>query len=196
MSRPDRKSEIANLRPSMIPEEKTAKPPRANPATRPESHARVRYRAPFALRCGALLIDYILLAVILTFSIMVARLMGGGARMAGGTAEKFGILTTLVVAVLDLGVFAGLTGKTVGKWTTGLRIERPDGRLPGIGRALLRHFIGYPISLLPLGLGFLIVTVSGRRALHDLIAGTIVVREPGSPGPAPARKPRVQSAQS
>lgn len=178
----------------MTPREKTAKPPGAKSGTRPELHAGVRYRAPFALRCGALLIDYILLALVLTFSIMVARLMGGGARMAGGTAEKFGILMTLVVAILDLGVFAGLTGKTVGKWTTGLRIERPNGRFPGIPRALLRHFVGYPISLLPFGLGFLIVTVSGRRALHDLIAGTIVVREPGSPAPAPARKPRIQGA--
>src|SRR5471030_511256 len=123
----------------MTPTEKTAKPPRANSVTRPESHAGVRYRAPFALRCGALLIDYILLALILTFSIMIARLMGGGARMAGGTAEKVGAVITLVVAVLDLVVMAGLTGKTVGKWTTGLRIERTDGRLPGIGRALLRH---------------------------------------------------------
>ncbi len=178
----------------MIPKEEIAKPSRANLSGRPESHSRVRYRAPFALRCGAILIDYILLALILTFSIMVARLMGGGARMAGGTAEKFGILLTLVAAILDLGVFAGLTGKTVGKWTTGLRIERPDGRLPGIGRALLRHFIGYPLSLIPLGLGFLIVTVSGRRALHDLLAGTIVVREQGSAAPAPIRKPRVQGA--
>src|SRR5713101_5718541 len=174
----------------MIPGEKTARPPRAKSVTRPESHAGVRYRAPFALRCGALLIDYILLALILTFSIMVARLMGGGGRMAGGTAEKFGILTTLVVAVLDLGVFAGLTGKTVGKWTTGLRIERPDGRLPGIPRALLRHFIGYPLSLLPLGLGFLIATVgTSGRALHDLIAGTVVVRR-YAPVTAPARKVR------
>jgi uncharacterized RDD family membrane protein YckC len=174
----------------MIPREKTARPPRASAA---ESYTRVRYRAPFALRCGALLIDYILLALILTFSIMVARLMGGGARLAGGSAEKFGILLTAVAAVLDLGVFAGLTGKTVGKWTTGLRIERVDGRPPGIGRALLRHFIGYPLSLLPFGLGFLVVTLSGRRALHDLIAGTVVVREHG--GPATARKPRIQGAQ-
>ena len=173
----------------MIPKETKLRS--ANPV---ESHAGVRYRAPFALRCGALLIDYILLALILTFSVMVARLMGGGARLAGGTAEKFGVLITLVVAILDLGVFAGLTGKTVGKWTTGLRIERPNGRLPGIGRALLRHFIGYPISLLPFGLGFLIVTVSGRRALHDLIAGTIVVREQGSPAQAPARSQRAQGA--
>ena len=57
----------------------------ANPV---ESHAGVRYRAPFALRCGALLIDYILLALILTFSIMVARLMGGGARLAAESVER------------------------------------------------------------------------------------------------------------
>ena len=132
----------------------TAKLPSDVVSQRAEPRVRVRFRAPFALRCGALLIDYILLALILTFSIMVARLMGGGARMAGGTAEKVGVFITLIVAVLDLVVLAGLTGKTVGKWTTGLRIERTDGRLPGIGRAVLRHLVGYPLSLLPFGLGF------------------------------------------
>ena len=179
----------------MIPRDKIAKPPQANPVMRSESHARLRYRAPFALRCGALLIDYILLALILTFSNLVARMMGGGARLAGGTAEKLGILLTLVAAILDLGVYAGLTGKTVGKWTTGLRIERADGGVPGIGRALLRHFVGYPLSFLPFGLGFLIVTVNGRRALHDLVAGTVVVRQQGSAALTPSRRPRVQGAQ-
>jgi uncharacterized RDD family membrane protein YckC len=173
----------------------TAKLPSDVVSQRPEPRVRVRFRAPFALRCGALLIDYILLALILTFSIMVARLMGGGARMAGGTAEKIGVFITLIVAVLDLVVLAGLTGKTVGKWTTGLRIERTDGRLPGIGRAVLRHLVGYPLSLLPFGLGFLIVVVSPTgRALHDLIAGTIVVRRSGGPLVAPAHKPRPQGA--
>src|SRR6266478_3562761 len=163
---------------------------------RHESHRRVRYRAPFALRCGALLIDYILLVLILVFSTMIARLMGGGARMAGGTAEKVGIIITLIVGLLDLVVLVGLTGKTVGKWTTGLRLERTDGRLPGVGRAALRHLVGYPLSLLPFGLGFLIVTVSPTgRALHDLIAGTIVVRRSAGPMVAPARRPRPQSAQ-
>lgn len=165
--------------------------------SRAEARRRVRYRAPFALRCGALLIDYILLALILTFSIMVARLMGGGARMAGGTAEKIGILITLVLAVLDLGILAGLRGKTVGKWTTGLRLERIDGGTPGIGRALLRHFVGYPLSLLPFGLGFLIVTVStSGRALHDFIAGTVVVREYAPTVVSPARRSPAQGAQS
>jgi uncharacterized RDD family membrane protein YckC len=97
--------------------------------------------------------------------------------------------------VLDLGILAGLTGKTIGKWTTGLRIERLDGRSPGIAWALLRHFIGYPLSLLPFGLGFLIVTVSPTgRALHDVIAGTIVVRRSDGPLVAPVRKTRPQGA--
>ena len=173
----------------------TAKMPAGAVSHRSEQRVRVRFRAPFALRCGALLIDYILLALILTFSIMVARLMGGGARMAGGTAERVGILITVVVAVLDLGVLAGLTGRTIGKWTTGLSIERTDGGSPGIGRALLRHFVGYPLSILPFGLGFLIVTVSSSgRALHDLIAGTIVVRPHAGPVVAPVRKTRPQGA--
>lgn len=171
----------------------TAKLPPGAASSRGEQ--RVRFRAPFALRCGALLIDYILLALILTFSTMVARLMGGGARIGGGTAEKVGILITVVVAVLDLGVLAGLTGKTIGKWTTGLRIERTDGRRPGIARALLRHFVGYPLSLLLFGIGFLIVAVSPTgRALHDLIAGTIVIRPQAVPMVAPVRKPRPQRA--
>lgn len=158
---------------------------------RHESHLRVRYRAPFALRCGALLIDYILLVLILVFSTMIARLMGGGARMAGGTAEKIGIGLALVAAVLDLGVMAGLTGKSIGKLTTGLRIERTGGGPPGIPRALLRHFIGYPLSLLTLGLGFLIATIgTSGRALHDLLSGTVVVRRYGAHVAAPAGKQR------
>ena len=172
-----------------------AKLPPVTASPRAEPRVRMRFRAPFALRCGALLIDYILLALILTFSIMIARLMGGGARLAGGTAEKVGIVVTLIVAVLDLVVLAGLTGKTVGKWTTGLRLERTDGHVPGIGRAALRHLVGYPLSLLPFGLGFLIVAVSPTgRALHDLIAGTIVVRRSGGPMVSPARKPRPHGA--
>jgi uncharacterized RDD family membrane protein YckC len=90
---------------------------------------------------------------------------------------------TLVVAALDLGVLPGLTGLTVGKWATGLRILRGDGADIGIGRAFLRHFVGYPLSFITLGLGFLAAAFNQRgRGLHDLIANTIVVRE----GPAVA----------
>jgi uncharacterized RDD family membrane protein YckC len=88
------------------------------------------------------------------------------------------VLISFVVALVNYVLLAGLTGRTIGKWATGLRIEQKDGDVPGIGIALFRHFVGYPLSCLTLGLGFLIAIFSTRgRALHDLIAGTVVVRD-------------------
>ena len=140
-----------------------------------------RLHAPFSLRCGALLIDYIALASIVVFGSLIARMFGGGARSAGTSAETIGVLVAILLTVLNLGVLPGLTGLTLGKWATGLRIERTDGEDIGIGRAFLRHFVGFPLSFAVLGIGFLmsIFTVRGR-ALHDIIAGTIVVREGSS----------------
>ena len=138
-----------------------------------------RIRGPFSLRCGAILIDYIVLVAILAFSTLVSRLLGGGARTAGNSSLTVGVFLVLAVAVLDLGLLPGLTGLTIGKWATGLRIRRSNGTELGIGRAFLRHFVGYPLSALTLGLGFIVAALNARgRGLHDLIAGTIVVRDP------------------
>lgn len=153
-------------------------PTRAKLQTRQAMQTFARFRAPFALRCGAILIDYILLVGIVALSTLVSRLLGGASRSAANSAENVGIVLTILVAVLDLGVLPGLTGFTLGKWATGLRILKDDGRDIGIGRAFLRHFVGYPLSFLTFGLGFLIPAFTSRgRGLHDLIAGTIVVRE-------------------
>ena len=152
--------------------------PHSQPRSRAARQAGKRLRAPFPLRCGAILIDYIVLIAVLVMSTLLARMLGGGARAAGNSAETAGILITIALAVLNLGLLPGLFGVTLGKWATGLRIERNDGGDVGIGRAFLRHFVGYPISFALLGLGFLLAAVSVHgRALHDMIAGTIVVRE-------------------
>jgi uncharacterized RDD family membrane protein YckC len=151
---------------------------KAKVTRRAARHVVRQLRAPFSLRCGSLLIDYVLLVTIVAFSTLVARMLGGGARTAGGSAETIGILIAVFMAALDLGVLPGFTGRTLGKWATGLKIERVDGGEIGIGRAMLRHFVGYPVSFLLLGIGFLLAAFTPRgRALHDLIAGTIVVRE-------------------
>ena len=137
-----------------------------------------KFRAPFSLRCGAILIDYIVLASIVAFSTLIARTLGGGARIAGSSTEMVGLVITAVTALLDFGLLAGLRGQTIGKWATGLRIERTDGGDIGPGRAVLRHFVGYPLSLVTLGLGFLVAAIGTRgRTLHDLITDTVVVRE-------------------
>jgi uncharacterized RDD family membrane protein YckC len=139
---------------------------------------RTRLHVPFALRCGALLIDYIVLISLVVLGTLFARMLGGGARAAGSSAETAAIALAIVVALLNLGVLPGLTGLTLGKWATGLRIQRVNSGNPGIGRALLRHFVGYPLSLVTFGIGFLLATVTVHgRGLHDMIAGTVVVRE-------------------
>lgn len=139
---------------------------------------RTRLHVPFALRCGAFLIDYIVLISLVVLGTLFARMLGGGARAAGSSAETAAIALAIVVALLNLGVLPGLTGLTLGKWATGLRIQRVNSGNPGIGRALLRHFVGYPLSFITLGIGFLLATVSVHgRGLHDMIAGTVVVRE-------------------
>jgi uncharacterized RDD family membrane protein YckC len=152
--------------------------PRSQARSRTARRGGERLRAPFPLRCGALLIDYIALVSLVVLGTLVARMLGGGARSAGSSAETAGILLAVAMALLNLGVIPGLTGLTLGKWATGLRVERSAGGNPGIGRALLRHFIGYPLSFALFGIGFLIAAVSVHgRGLHDIIAGTIVVRE-------------------
>lgn len=143
-----------------------------------------RLRAPFTLRCGALLIDYILLAGVLAFATLLARLFGDMHR--GSSAVLFaGYVSVGAVAFLNFIVVAGLSGRTVGKWLAGLRIERRDGEPLSFVRALVRHLVGYPVTALTLGLGFLLAAFNSRgRALHDLLAGTVVVRS-RAPRPAP-----------
>ncbi|HVF41819.1 MAG TPA: RDD family protein [Pyrinomonadaceae bacterium] len=139
-----------------------------------------RLRAPFSLRCGALLIDYILLAGVMAFATLLARLFGDMRR--GSTfVLTAGYVAVASVAFLNFVLIAALSGRTLGKWMAGLRIERRDGEPLSIVRALVRHLLGYALTALTLGLGFLLSAFDSKgRALHDLIAGTVVVRSRGS----------------
>ncbi len=137
-----------------------------------------RLRAPFSLRCGALLIDYIIVVGVLALATLMARVMGDGGGRRGGSFILFvGYITTAGVAFVNFVLLANLSGRTLGKWIAGLRIERKDGEPLSVGRALLRHLVGYPLTLVTLGLGFLFAAFDPQgRALHDWLAGTVVVR--------------------
>src|SRR6185295_12783283 len=101
--------------------------PRSQARSRAARHGGERLRAPFPLRCGALLIDYIALVSIVVFGTLLSRMFGGGGRSAGNSAETAAILIAIVIALLNLVVLPAFTGLTLGKWATGLRIERVDG---------------------------------------------------------------------
>jgi uncharacterized RDD family membrane protein YckC len=139
---------------------------------------RRRVRAPFSLRCGALLIDYTLAVAITAFATLFARTLGGSVSLTGEATLGVGYLLSIGVLLANFLVLPVFTGTTVGKWATGLRIERQNGEPLGFGHATLRHTVGYLVSLLTLGLGFLLAAFDAEgRALHDRIAGTVVVRE-------------------
>jgi uncharacterized RDD family membrane protein YckC len=71
----------------------------------------------------------------------------------------------------------GLMGATPGKWISGLKIIDHEERCPiGLPRALMR-MVAYTISSLTLGIGHLLILFRpDNRALHDVLAGTRVVR--------------------
>lgn len=73
----------------------------------------------------------------------------------------------------------GLVGRTPGKWLFALAVTDEAGRIPiGASRAALR-LAAYCACSVTVGWGHaLIMLRSDRRALHDLLAGTRVVRKP------------------
>ena len=74
-------------------------------------------------------------------------------------------------------LFWSTAGQTPGMRITRLRLEGPDGRPPRIGRSLLR-FVATVVALAPFGLGLVPMLFDRRRrALQDLAARTLVVRD-------------------
>lgn len=93
--------------------------------------------------------------------------------MTGGGLVFWGLGFLLLV------VLQGITGWSIGKLLTGIRVVRADGRPPGIGKALVRWLLwvvdGQPCGL-PL-VGFITgLTTTGHRRVGDMVAKTFVVR--------------------
>ncbi|CAN5435004.1 RDD family protein [soil metagenome] len=136
-----------------------------------------RLKAPFSLRCGAILIDYIILVIIPVSSILIYRYTGQEpSKILNNEITNIGWLIFLLLILTNFLLFPLLFGQSIGKVLTGLRVVKKDGSMPSLINFLLRHLIGYPLTLMTFGLGFFISVLNSKgRALHDFIAGTIVV---------------------
>jgi uncharacterized RDD family membrane protein YckC len=73
------------------------------------------------------------------------------------------------VFIVEVALLTGLLGFSIGKRVMGLRVEGKDGRPIGVPRALLRTV------LLSLVLPAVVMT-DDRRGLHDVAAGSRVIR--------------------
>ena len=135
------------------------------------------------------------------------------AMFLGPIAEPLGMWGHLLLVpamTLYRGLSQGIFGCTPGQALLGLRVVRADGGRPGWASVLLRA------GILSLGLGTMGMTMPGnswmevgirligglcgasslylalfegqRRGLHDLVAGTVVVRRGEQPGTAPVAR--------
>jgi uncharacterized RDD family membrane protein YckC len=134
--------------------------------------------APFLLRCGAMAIDYILFIVFPVAFLLLSRLMGNdGTSLLSSDLNNVGWLIAILIGFTNLFLLPLVNGQSVGKMLTGIRIVSKTGRLARFRALLLRQAIGYPIVFFTLGAGFFLAAfLSSGRGLHDLLAGTIVIR--------------------
>ncbi len=147
--------------------------------------------AGFWIRLGAALIDFaVFFLVQASYGYVAGRLYGLDPSEAWTLAPMLWLFTVLFTAAYTTILHAAF-GQTIGKLAVGIRVVADDGEPPRFGAALLRY-IGYYVSLATLGVGYLMAGLrSDKRALHDLLAGTRVVRRaevapPVATAPEPA----------
>jgi uncharacterized RDD family membrane protein YckC len=159
--------------------------PVKEPTTAELEGVSVKERAGFWRRTAAFITDLILLQWITILFLWLGATAEDMAMAQGLSDELMGSflewaeLHTRVWSFLFLIYFSFFTwygGQTPGKMSLGIRVVTTDGLpvspLRAIGRTLC-----YNLDIFTLGLGFLLAAVPpAKRALHDFIGGTVVVK--------------------
>lgn len=132
-----------------------------------EQPAQATTRVPYAgwwRRATAFVIDWILIGIGLG---MIA------------SANVSGLVQALVPLAYFTGFHAFSNGATLGKAMLGIAVRIADGRPVAVGRALARVVATWALWVTIVGglVDVILAAADGRhRSLHDMIAGTIVVR--------------------
>jgi uncharacterized RDD family membrane protein YckC len=156
---------------------------RAGVATpvKPPAAARESFQghyAGFASRFAAFVVDVAVLTGI--FMLVLAGINFAASILTGKSIDFNRSDTWVVIGYLAWGfiyfaLFWGLNGRTAGGALFGVQVLTGDGGDVS-GRRAIGRTLAFPLSFLILGLGFLgILLGDRRRALHDVIAGTVVV---------------------
>ncbi len=140
--------------------------------------------AAFWVRGAALVVDsFVLQAAFLPFQIFIVypTLLAGGFRRPPDPARMMavnaGYYTVMFLVYVGYVVWMhGRWGQTLGKVATGVKVVKVSGDPIGYGRSFGR-WLGTLLDFLTFGIGYLMAAVrSDKRALHDLVAGTRVIK--------------------
>ena len=152
------------------------------PPEQPGPAAGVQF-APHGERLIAYIIDSLIVSVVLfiTIGVLFFAIILPGIRSGAGVALGVPfLLLTLVALIVGFAYFPFFWvrgGQTPGMKAFDLYVVRDrDGGPIDLGQAILR-LVGFWIDGIAFYLGFIWVFIdSRRRAWHDLIAGTVVVK--------------------
>jgi uncharacterized RDD family membrane protein YckC len=181
-----------------VPTPPTAPP--APPVDVPTPYAAASAPLPYAgfwERFAAYLIDGMILGIPFGIVVIVLIFMFGGFGMmlhrnppadprevVGLVAPMFSIFFggMLFFIILQWLYSAGLESSgwqaTVGKSVMNLRVTNIEGRRISFGHATGRFFAKIVSGMIPLAIGFIMAAFTERKqALHDLIAGTLVLKK-------------------
>jgi uncharacterized RDD family membrane protein YckC len=142
-----------------------------------QQHLQGHY-AGFASRFTAYVVDaavttglFMLALAAVSFAVSVVT----NKSVSWNTSDTWVGLVFLVWLFIYFAYSWAASGKTFGMALLGVRVVRSDGADAGGRRAVVRT-LAFPLSFLLLGLGFIGILLGGRRrALHDVIAGTVVI---------------------
>jgi uncharacterized RDD family membrane protein YckC len=138
--------------------------------------------AGFWRRAAAMAIDsaiFGLVQMVLTMGIL-------GGSMAGGASEEAmggGVMAINLLSIVAMWLYFALMESsskqaTLGKMMIGVIVTDVDGNRISFGRATGRFF-GKIVSWIILMIGYLMAAFTQRKqALHDIMAGCLVVRKP------------------
>ncbi len=141
--------------------------------------------AGFWIRFLAVLIDAVILFAVMTpIRLVMGAPMGLMASHNSGLSPLMMLpfigISALISAVLgwlyEAYFISSERQATLGKMALGIRVTDMRGQRLSFGQATLRHFAKW-LSGLTLLIGYIIAAFTERKqALHDLIAGTLVLR--------------------
>lgn len=143
----------------------------------PAEAARELSPAGFWIRFAASVFDNLFIAVVFALVGFITGILWG--PRVGTSAVLQASLTafSFLFGALYYILLHWIFGQTLGKVLFRLRVVARGGGSISLGTSVLR-WVGYLLSLLPLLAGYVLAGVrADKRALHDLIARTRVVRE-------------------
>ena len=133
--------------------------------------------AGFWLRAWATIIDTLLMALILAPLLLAiyGKEYFSNDDIFAGPADFLLQVVVPAIAVITFWIYKRATpGKMAIRATI---VDARTGKAPSNGQ-LIGRYLGYYVSILPLGLGFIWVAFDAKKqGFHDKLAGTVVVRE-------------------